>query len=158
MKWSIVNFLFYDDCYRYNKPHKRPEPPIVMEALHTSPEVAKEAEMRDLTWKLVRLSSQDSQEVPAWSAFNAFTTERSCPVAVVRYMPFIRSPPTDLSTFYTILLKLAQVAEKVGQDHILVTADLVIYSKAQEILWSKPSAIHEKFTMRMGACMSPWPI
>ena len=130
--------IFYDECSRYIKPHKRPEPPVVTEPLQTSPELANKAEKRDLSWKLVRLSSQKSQDVPTWSAFNAYTTERSCPVAVVRYLPFLRSSPSNLSTIYTVLLKLAQIAEKVGQEHILVTADLAIYSKAQEILWNKP--------------------
>ena len=37
-----------------------------------------------------------------------------------------------------------------GQDHILVTADLAIYSKAQQIMWSKPEPLVGKVTMRLG--------
>ena len=42
------------------------------------------------------------------------------------------------------------VAEKLGQPHILVTGDLAIYLKAQQILWSKPESPAGKVTMRLG--------
>jgi len=35
------------------------------------------------------------------------------------------------------------------QSHILVTADLAIYSKAQQILWTKPDILEGKVTMRL---------
>ena len=66
------------------------------------------------------------------------------------YLPFIRAPPTDLTTIYTILLRLVQIAEKLDQSHILVTADCAIYSKAQQILWNKPALLDGKVTMRLG--------
>ncbi|CAH1174169.1 unnamed protein product [Phaedon cochleariae] len=37
-----------------------------------------------------------------------------------------------------------------GQDHIIVTADLAIYSKAQEILWNNPPELANKITMQLG--------
>ena len=42
------------------------------------------------------------------------------------------------------------VAHKLGQSHILVTADMAIYSKTQEILWNKPESLAGKVTMRLG--------
>ena len=72
------------------------------------------------------------------------------PLATVQYMPFIRASPSDLSTIYTSLLQLTKLAEELGQSHILVTADLAIYSKAQQIIWSKPETLDGKVTMRMG--------
>ena len=65
-------------------------------------------------------------------------------------MPFLRGSPPDLSTIYTVLCRLVKCAESLGQDHLLVTADMAIYSKAQEILWSKPVALDGKVTMRLG--------
>ncbi len=41
-------------------------------------------------------------------------------------------------------------AAELGQHHILVTADLAIYSKAQQILWSKQLPLQGKITMRLG--------
>jgi len=49
-----------------------------------------------------------------------------------------------------VLVKLAAVAEDFGQEHMLVTADLAIYSKAQQILWSNLPALAGKITMRIG--------
>ena len=60
------------------------------------------------------------------------------------------SPPTDLNTIYTILLRLVQTAEKLDQSHIFVTADCAIYSKAQHILWNKLALLDGKVTMRLG--------
>ena len=50
------------------------------------------------------------------------------------YLPFFNAPPSDFSTIYTILLKLVEIANALEQEHVLVTADLVIYSKAEQIL------------------------
>ena len=69
------------------------------------------------------------------------------------YLPFIRAPPTDLTTIDTILLRLVQIAENLDQSHILVTADCVIYRKAQQILWNKPVLLDEKVTMRLGGML-----
>ncbi len=48
------------------------------------------------------------------------------------------------------MIRLIQLAAELGQHHILVTADLAIYSKAQQILWSKPLPLQGKITMRLG--------
>ena len=56
-----------------------------------------------------------------------------------------------MSTIFTNLLKPVRISEELGQHHILVTADLAIYSKAQQILWSRPEPLVGKMTMRLGA-------
>lgn len=53
-------------------------------------------------------------------------------------------------TVYTALVQLTKLAENLGQDHIVVTADLAIYSKAQEILWNNPPNLVNKVTMQLG--------
>ncbi len=80
----------------------------------------------------------------------AFTSDTACSVASVLYLPFIRESPSELSTIYTSMIRLVQLAAELGQHHILVTADLAIYSKAQQILWSKPLPLQGKITMRLG--------
>ena len=69
------------------------------------------------------------------------TSDKTVPVTTTRYLPFIHAPPTGLSTIYKTLLKLVVLAEKLGQPHFLVTGDLAIYLKAQQILWSKPESL-----------------
>ena len=72
--------------------------------------------------------------IPSWAGFNYLLSTKDIPLTTVRYFPFIHAPPSDLSTIYSALITLVKVAEKLGQSDILVTADLAIYSKAQQIL------------------------
>ena len=111
----------------------------------------KEAVQRDLIWKIGRFNKPIvGNPLPAWSGFNTITSDASPTVALVRYLPFIRAPPTDFDTIHTILAKLVKLAETLGQSHILVTADMAIYSRAQEILWAQPPSLDGKVTMRIG--------
>ena len=110
----------------------------------------KTTESSDLALKVSRKTLDDHQSIPSWTASNAFLSEQNLPVATTCYHPFIRAPPTDLTTIYTILLRLVQIAEKLDQYHILVTADCAIYSKAQHIiLCNKPALLDGKVTMRL---------
>ena len=138
---------------RYVKPHSRPEP----RGLDSSSvlEVKKgDTYMRcvltDLFWQLTRMVMGEACSVPAWSGFNSVLCETNLPVATIRYLPFIHAPPSEFSTIFTTLLKLVAIADRLRQSHILVTADLAIYSKAQQILWTKPDLLKGKVTMRLG--------
>ena len=91
-----------------------------------------------------------SFSIPSWTASNAFLSEQNLLVATTCYFPFIRATPTDLTTIYTILLRLVQIAEKLDQSHILVTADCVIYSKDQQILGNKSALLDGNVTMGLG--------
>ena len=99
---------------------------------------------------MARVWGDDDSCVPAWSGFNALVSTNSVPAAKIRYLPFISASPSDLSTIFTTLLRLVEIAQELGQYHILVTADLAIYSKAQQILWSRPKSLEGKVTMRLG--------
>ncbi len=139
---------------RYAKPHVRPEPPPIKDVsiLDVSNQVTAESKKKDLIWEMARNADRETpkQVIPGWSGFNAMTSVQNVPVATIRYLPFINAPPTELTTIYSTLLKLVAVAEKLGQKHIVVTADLAIYSKAQQILWNKPQSLSGKVTMRLG--------
>ena len=110
----------------------------------------KTAESSDLAWKVSRTTVDDHQSIPSWTSSNVFLSEQNLPVATTCYLPFIRAPPTDLTTIYTILLRSVQIAEKLDQCHILVKADCVVYSKVQHILWNKPAHLDGKVTMSLG--------
>ena len=144
----------YDEppVHRYANPNKKPEPQKATTAAVF--ELKKDAtnyvssQVKDLIWLLTR--NRDTQSVPAWSGFNSLLTDMSVPVATIRYLPFIHAPPSDISTIYTTLLKLVAIAKHLGQRHILVTADLAIYSKAQQIVWNRPKQLDGMVTMRLG--------
>ena len=110
----------------------------------------KTVESSDLAWKVYRKTVNDNQSIPSWTASNAFLSEQNLPVATTCYLPFIRATPTDLTTIYTILLRLVHIAEKLDRSHILVPADCATYSKAQQILWNKPALLDGKVTTRLG--------
>lgn len=129
------------------KSQVQPEPPVIDTGImegsqHLQPK-------RDMAWKMIRLIKEGQQYIPAWSAFNEFVSEAPCQITTVKYLPFLRAPPTDLSTIYTALLNLVEFASNVWQNHIFVTADLAIYSKAQQILWAKPRSLEGRVTMRL---------
>ena len=106
--------------------------------------------LNDLVWQLTTMIKCGTCCVLAWGGFNSALCETSLPVATIRYLPFIHAPPSVFSTILATLLKLVAIADKSGQTHILVMADLAIYSKAQQILWNKPDVLYSKVTMRLG--------
>ena len=138
---------------QFSKPTKRPEPSLIVDRSLLDVQLSEsyeEAKTQDLILELARFSGQGNQNVPGWSGFNSLTANTNIQVATIHYMPFIREPPTDMSTIYTSLNKWVAVAEKLVQKHILIIADLSIYSKAQQIIWSKPESLDGKVTMRLG--------
>ena len=48
------------------------------------------------------------------------------------------------------MLKFVKIVNALGQEHVLVTADLAIYSKAEQILWTEPYPLAGRVTMRLG--------
>lgn len=48
------------------------------------------------------------------------------------------------------MLRLVELAKTINQQHIIITADLAIYSKAREILFNNPDALHGKVTLTLG--------
>ena len=131
---------------RYNKPQKRPEPSSISDvsvlADGDQAVFSKFAsKIKDFRWSICRGKHRSNMNIPSWAGFNSLLSTKDIPLTTVRYFPFIHVPPSDLSTIYTALITLVKVAEKLGQSHILVTADLAIYSKAQEILWDKPEIL-----------------
>ena len=62
----------------------------------------------------------------------------------------MRLVSSNLANCHATVQKLLIRQVGLGQSHILVTADLAIYSKAQQILWTKPDILEGKVTMRLG--------
>ena len=133
-------------CYR--KPAKKPDPSITYQ-LENKTDFSMVL-IKDFIWEVARNSGDDNSSIPAWSVFNAIVSTKTVPVAKIRYLPFINASPSDFSTIFTTLLRLVHISEELGQHHILVRADLAIYSKAQQILWSRLEPLFGKIIMRLG--------
>ena len=167
-KQKSLNINDYNEerIKRYNMPQKWPEPPTISDV--SVLDYGNQAVFSQFSSKieesigvicnnniiyviiLCRGKHRGNMSVPSWAAFNSLLSNKDIPLTTVKHFPFIHAPPSDLSTIYTALITLVKVAEKLGQSHILVTADLAIYSKAQQILWDKPEILDGKLTMRLG--------
>ena len=84
---------------------------------------------KDLVWELATFASKGTHTIPVWSGLlQCYNIRQNCPSCYyqVHYLHTC-TRPTDISTIYTTLLKLVA-------GHILVTGDLAIYLKTQQIL------------------------
>lgn len=142
---------FYD---RYTKPAKRPEPKTITDSSFVEIDDRKkeDATKRDYLWlsSRQRHNNDIQHECPSWTGFNSLVSNVDFPLSTVSYLPFLNAPPSDLNTIYTMLLRLVKLANQLGQHHILVTADMAIYSKAQQIRWAHLPELDGKVTMRIG--------
>jgi hypothetical protein len=139
--------MSFQNIEKYYKPNKRPEPKKIT-TLHCSSEKYDYSEDVNFAWKLFRYSDKEKPFL-GWSEFhNLFCN--AVKVSTIAYLPFLNNPPTEFDTIYTAMLRLVQLAQNLNQKHIIIAADLAIYSKAQEILWNEPPAISGKVTLQLG--------
>ena len=120
-----------------------------MPVAHKNTAEYKLAKETDLVWRLVHFV-QSKTAVPGWKGFNSLFSEKEPQVTRVRYLPFIHASPSDFSTIFTALLALTKIADQLGQSHIMITADMSIYMKAQEIIWNNPNELRNRVTMCLG--------
>ena len=138
-----------DEIKCYNKPHTKPKPCVKWEVKELD-KSASDVVRKDLIWEMACASASETSRVPAWGGFNSIVSEREIPMTRIWYIPFINAPPSDFSTIYMTFLKLVEIANALGQEHVLVTADLAIYSKAEQILWTEPDPLDGRVTMILG--------
>jgi hypothetical protein len=144
------NIQFEQQICHYQKPNVRPEPPKLSDVeTNILKQMSLESSKEDLIWKLLRYFKKRDETI-SWNEFNNFISTNKVPVSSVYYLPFINSPPTEYDTIYSTLLHLTKIAETLNQKHLVVTADLAIYSKAQEILWLHSDTLGSKITMQLG--------
>lgn len=101
---------------------------------------------KDFIWLML---NQLNEKSITWTHFNEKIFQKDIPVTNITYLPFINGQPSDINVIFTSLTRLSEIAMAVGQGHMLVTADMVIYSKAVEILWANPE-LSKHITMRLG--------
>ncbi len=51
------------------------------------------------------------------------------------------APSSDLSTVYTVMLRLKEAANQLGQTHLPLCFDMGLLSKALETLWAQPKEL-----------------
>ena len=85
---------------------------------------------------MARASALETSRVPAWGGFYYLVIEREITLTRIWHLQFINAPPSDFYTIYTTLLKLVEIANALGQEHVLITAhiNMVLQSKIIAIL------------------------
>lgn len=145
----------------YNKPSTRPQPkfssPISIDEVKPlqDNEDVKTAQMIELIYDVVRSGIFHNSEghIPPWSAYHAAlnsTQVLDIPVSQVAYNPIIMAPPSDLSTVYTVMLRLKEAANSLGQKHVPLCFDMGLLPKALEITWSHPKELEGVILMEGG--------
>ena len=84
-----------EPLHRYTKPQHRPE-----SLLKVDKAVIAKGKDKDMVWELARFASKEIHTIPAWNDFNAMTSDKTVPVATIRYLPFIYAPSKDLSSIH----------------------------------------------------------
>lgn len=138
----------FQNILKFNNPPDRPKPspfkPIVLNREEDN--ISKKT---NLAWTLFRYFKYDTPFFN-WSSYNNIISENKIDVSDIFYLPFLNNPPTEYDTIYTSMVRLLQLAKKLNQSHIVITADLAIYSKAREILWNNPPDLKGNVTLMLG--------
>ena len=67
--------------------------------------------------------------------------EVDIPVSRVAYNPILMAPASDISTVYTIMLRLKEAANALGQKYLPLCLDMGLLTKALEIVWAHPTEL-----------------
>ncbi|CAG4981938.1 unnamed protein product [Colias eurytheme] len=99
----------------------------IMEACRGATEIAID---KDLIWVL---SLSRSNSVPMWLGYNCMTSSDHSEIQNIEYLPPINSSPTSYAIVNETLIMSKEIAEKCGQQNIIVTYDLAISKMAMQI-------------------------
>lgn len=142
-----LDFSFGHILKFFNRP-TRPEP-LPFKSFEFNKENDERFSKINLAWKLFQYF-KGNHPFLTWSGFNNMISENVVSVSDIFYMPFLNNPPTELDTIYTSMVRLVELATELNQSHVVITADLSIYSKAREILWNDPPKLKDKVTLMLG--------
>ncbi|XP_060579912.1 uncharacterized protein LOC132736731 [Ruditapes philippinarum] len=131
----------------YKKPTSRPcphfDPPVTKKEVKPIECMSvKAAKMKELLFNFGRCSvfCEDQAEnslgrFQPWDTFQASVMQDTPSISNVAYNPIIMATPTDYSTVYTVLLRLKECMNELGQGYAPVVFDMSLLSKALEIVW-----------------------
>ncbi|CAG9760430.1 unnamed protein product [Ceutorhynchus assimilis] len=138
----------FQNILKYNNPPNRPKPSSFKQIVlnRQEDEIAKKT---NLAWTLLR-NFNGGTPFFNWSSYNNILSDNEIVVSDIFYLPFLNNPATEYDTIYTSMIRLLQLAKELDQNHIVITADLAIYSKAREILWNDPPELKGSVTLMLG--------
>lgn len=140
--------LDFQQILKYNKPKTRPEvPPLKSPIINRAK--SNSTDTLNLVWRFLRWL-RENENFLGWTDFHNILSKNNISISTISYLPFLNYPPTDFDTIYTAMVRLVHIAKSLQQEHIIITADLAIYSKAREILWNNPPELDGHVTLQLG--------
>ena len=137
------------------KPTRKPEPSEVVskEVTDVQRDILsyREANQKDLIWQLARLTQNSSYQHGLDSI--TYYQKETCLwllSGTCRFCELLQQISQQSTLSYAIWFMCVTKLDTISTDHILVTADMAINSKAQEILWNKPAHLNGRVTIRVG--------
>ncbi|CAH1155651.1 unnamed protein product [Phaedon cochleariae] len=79
--------------------------------------------------------------IPGWNGYmEQITSHMIYSKSRLLYLPFVKAPPSNHDTIYTVLLNAAEKCKSLGQSSCFVTFDQPLYIKARDIIASVPES------------------
>ena len=92
------------------------------------------AEAKDLAFNIRRQSDDPKR---SWSHYNQENSLHDPLTTTIGYMPLILSPAHEYETLNTVIVRCKHIAEILGQEHVVLTADEALFSRLMELKWSQ---------------------
>ena len=129
---------------------QRVGPPLVKRLRIDCSEDVKIAEMKNLTWCVVRQINEVEQNMCSWTGFNIVTrNDITVKQDTVAYLPTINAPATAMSTVNEVLKQALKIKESLDLNEIVCVFDQAFYAKAVDIVWKHPDTF-QSIVPRLG--------
>ena len=96
------------------------------------------AQIRDVTWILLRNFNAVEQHISGWAGFVSQTGVKPIKKTTIDYYPVVYKPITQYSTVQECLLCAEKATNEVGQCYVFTTFDLGVCMKAYPLIWKFP--------------------
>ena len=88
-----------------------------------------------MLWILVRLHAKEEQKSGGWTGFNISVRNKiQVSPDVIRYLPTIDAPATDIATVYEVLVQSLEINTFKLKSIVLIFAQ-ALYAKTAEVQW-----------------------
>lgn len=91
------------------------------------------ATAKDMAFFFKRQNEGDMKQ--GWTMFNQRLSESSPEMTSIGYMPIIQAPAHEIDTLNTVM-RCRNVARKLKQHHVVITADEALFCKLMELKWT----------------------
>ena len=89
--------------------------------------------------------------IPAWTGFNIKLRQEDVPrESSIGYCQVINASPIEIPTMYTLLQRPLLIADRLGQQNVIIVFDQAIYAKALEVIWQN-QVTFQRLVVRMGS-------